>query len=93
MIADYKIVNDLFMTEVQLEIENRFPMLDMVDIPISVTVTYSKKQKRWNCTCTMIPFKTYEYIRFRRCYTTEMTEAIKEIYDVKPRKDNECDPD
>lgn len=83
MIADYETVHCLFITEVELDIEDRFPMLARVDIPMSVTITYNPEQQIWRCTCTMRPSKIYDVVRFRRDYTDEIIKNIKDHYATK----------
>lgn len=67
------------MTEVQLDVEANYPILDKVDIPMRVTITYQSKDQIWDCECVLKPVKG-KIVTICIQYTKEIIEAIKDHY-------------
>ncbi len=78
MLKDYKIVSDVFLTEVSMDLEQKYPILDKVDVPMYVLIKYKNDQDIWECTCRMEPVNS-KNVTITRQYTTEIIESIKEL--------------
>lgn len=78
MLKDYKIVSDVFYTEVSMDLEQKYPILGNVDIPMYMFIEYKKDQDIWECTCRMEPVNSKTVVIVRQ-YTTEIIESIKEL--------------
>lgn len=87
MLKDYKIVSDVFWTEVNMDLEQKFPILCKVDVPMYMFIEYKKDQDIWECTCRMEPVNS-KNVTIVRQYTTEIIESIKELEENANTREN-----
>lgn len=78
MFKDFKIVSDLFYTEVCLDIEEKYKILGNMDIPLYVFIQYKPDLDIWECTCRLEPLSSKKLTIVRQ-YTTETIESVKEL--------------
>lgn len=78
MFENYKIVSDLFYTEVCLDLENKYPIVSKIDIPMYVFIEYKKDLELWDCTCRLEPLYG-KNVTIVRQYSSEMIGALKEL--------------
>lgn len=78
MLKDYKIVSDVFYTEVSMDLEQKYPILCNVDVPMYMFIEYKKDQDIWECTCRMEPVNS-KIVVIERQYSNEIIGALKEL--------------
>lgn len=78
MLKDFKIVSDLFYTEVSMDLEQKYPILDKVDIPMYMFIQYKPDLDIWECTCRLEPLSS-KNVTIVRQYATETIESVKEF--------------
>lgn len=77
MLRGFDIVNQLFREELELELQEHYPIVLNLDVPMVYQIQYNKERDMWHCVAVITPMKGGD-VQVVREYTSEMVGAIIE---------------